>query len=59
MLKVGGVMQPGVAPRFSQNPDATPGRPPSPGADTRSVLKEAGLDADGLLASGVAAGERP
>ncbi len=59
MLDVDGVVQPGVAPRFSQHPGLTPGPPAMPGADTRSVLEEAGLDVESLLSAGVAGEARP
>lgn len=54
----GGMLQPGLAPRFSGHPDAAPGSPPRRGADTRTVLEAAGVDAatiTALLASGAAA----
>ncbi|MET7395127.1 CaiB/BaiF CoA-transferase family protein [Dactylosporangium sp. NPDC005572] len=59
MVDVDGVVQPAVAPRFSRYPGATPGRPALPGADTRAVLRAAGLDVERLLATGVAAEDRP
>ena len=55
MVDVAGVVQPAVAPRFSHHPGLTPGAPGLPGADTRAVLREAGLDVEALLSAGVAA----
>ncbi|MFR9806849.1 CaiB/BaiF CoA transferase family protein [Pseudonocardia sp. RS010] len=54
-----GILQPGLAPRFSAHADATPGGVPRPGADTAEVLREAGVDVEALLRSGaaVAAGD--
>jgi alpha-methylacyl-CoA racemase len=49
-----GVLQPGVAPRFSHHPTAAPGRSPALGAHTREVLDKLALDTDRLLADGVA-----
>lgn len=47
-------LQPGMAPRFSGHRPAVPPRPRPRGADTREVLAELGLDADDLVARGVA-----
>ncbi|WP_229402931.1 CaiB/BaiF CoA transferase family protein [Micromonospora okii] len=41
-----GVRQPAVAPRLSRTPGAVGGSPPTPGADTETVLTEWGLGAD-------------
>lgn len=54
VTEVDGVLQPGTAPRFSGHPVATPATPPGPGRDTRAVLTGAGLDADAMVAAGVA-----
>ena len=54
VTEVDGVLQPGPAPRFSGHPVATPAAPPGPGRDTREVLADAGLDADSMVAAGVA-----
>lgn len=56
-IDIGGVVQPAPAPRFSRSTAARPGPAPEPGAHTRELLAEAGLDAaqiDALLAAGVA-----
>jgi len=56
-IDIGGVVQPAPAPRFSRSAAARPGPAPEPGAHTRELLAEAGLDAaqiDALLAAGVA-----
>ncbi|MEO3862676.1 CaiB/BaiF CoA-transferase family protein [Acrocarpospora sp. B8E8] len=58
LVAVDGVTQSAVAPRFSEHPALSPGRPTEPGADTRAVLAEAGLDAERLIADGVAAERR-
>jgi alpha-methylacyl-CoA racemase len=42
-VEVGGVVQPAPAPRFDRTPPAPPTVPPSPGADTDTVLKELGM----------------
>jgi alpha-methylacyl-CoA racemase len=42
-IKVGGVIQPGPAPRFDRTPCATPAPPAKPGADTDAVLAAAGF----------------
>lgn len=39
-----GMIQPGLAPRFSSSPDATPGAPAVPGRHTREILEELGVD---------------
>ena len=60
-VEVGGVVQPAPAPRFSRTPPGLPAPAAAPGAHTRAVLGEWGVDTmaiDDLLASG-AAGERP
>lgn len=44
--RVDGVPQAAPAPRFDRTPAAAPGSPPAPGADTETVLAEAGCDAD-------------
>ena len=54
-LQVDGVVQPGVAPRFSATPGLAPGPEPVPGADTTAYLLAHGFDADEvaeLVASG-------
>jgi alpha-methylacyl-CoA racemase len=43
-VDVGGVTQPGPAPRFSRTPCAPPGPPPAPGEHTDEVLRDWGLD---------------
>jgi alpha-methylacyl-CoA racemase len=53
-VTVGGLVQPAPAPRFSRTPAAPPRGAPEPGADTASVLAEAGFDAAALVAAGVA-----
>ena len=45
-VQVGGVTQPGPAPRFSRTPPAPPGPPPAPGQHTGEVLRDWGLDPD-------------
>jgi alpha-methylacyl-CoA racemase len=55
MVDIDGVVQPAPAPRFSRHPRPSPGRPAVPGADTRAILAEAGLNADLLLAGHVVA----
>ncbi|GAA2862233.1 CaiB/BaiF CoA-transferase family protein [Pseudonocardia halophobica] len=54
LVEVEGVLQPGAAPRFSGHAATPPAPAPAPGRDTRAVLAAAGLDADALLAEGVA-----
>jgi alpha-methylacyl-CoA racemase len=54
IVEVDGVLQPGMAPRFSAHPVAAPPAAPVPGQHTKEVLAQAGLDVDGLVASGVA-----
>jgi alpha-methylacyl-CoA racemase len=49
-----GSLQPGLAPRFSGHVDASPAPPRALGADTRSVLAEAGLNVETLLTTGAA-----
>ncbi|MEV7431869.1 CaiB/BaiF CoA-transferase family protein [Nocardioides sp. NPDC092400] len=49
-----GFVQPGPAPRFSRHGREEFERPHRPGADTRTVLEQLGLDVDALLASGAA-----
>lgn len=44
-VRVGGIVQPGVAPRFDRTRPGVPTAPPEPGADTEAVLAEAGYDA--------------
>jgi alpha-methylacyl-CoA racemase len=41
-MEVGGVVQPGPAPRFSASPGAIGGPAPEPGADTDEILREYG-----------------
>ncbi|HTW03730.1 MAG TPA: CaiB/BaiF CoA-transferase family protein [Streptosporangiaceae bacterium] len=55
---VGGVVQPAPAPRFSRTAAGVPAAPPRAGADTDTVLAEAGCGADeiaGLRAGGTIA----
>jgi alpha-methylacyl-CoA racemase len=55
VVEVDGVAQPAPAPRFSRTPGAIPGPPPKPGADTRAVLEDWGIDGvDALIESGAA-----
>ncbi|GAA5013141.1 CaiB/BaiF CoA-transferase family protein [Actinopolymorpha pittospori] len=57
-VDVGGLAQPGPAPRLSRTPGAVQGPAPVPGGDTREVLADWGLAADeiaGLLRSGAVA----
>ena len=55
VVEVDGVAQPAPAPRFSRTPGAVPGPAPKPGADTRAVLEEWGIDGvDALIESGAA-----
>ncbi|MGQ0837544.1 CaiB/BaiF CoA transferase family protein [Actinokineospora sp.] len=54
LVEVDGVLQPGTAPRFSAHPVAPPAAPPAPGQHTMEVLRQAGLDAEALVAGGVA-----
>jgi alpha-methylacyl-CoA racemase len=49
-----GLIQPGLAPRFSAHPSAAPSVPPAAGEHSREVLTSAGIDADRLIATGVA-----
>ncbi|MER5670292.1 CaiB/BaiF CoA transferase family protein [Pseudonocardia alni] len=49
-----GVLQPGPAPRLSGHPATTVPGAPIPGEHTANVLRAAGLDADTLVAQGVA-----
>jgi alpha-methylacyl-CoA racemase len=42
-VEVGGIVQPGPAPRFGRSQNATPAAPPRPGADTDTVLSGLGL----------------
>lgn len=54
-LEVDGVLQQAPAPRFSRTPVVTPAAPRQPGADTRTLLREAGYSEAGievLLANG-------
>ena len=44
-VDVGGVAQPAPAPRFGRTPSDVPTASPAPGADSLTVLAEAGLDA--------------
>jgi alpha-methylacyl-CoA racemase len=44
-VEVGGVCQPGPAPRFSRTPGAITGPPPPAGADTDTALEDWGVDA--------------
>jgi len=55
MIEVDGTVQPAPAPRFSRYLRPIPGRPAVPGAHTRAILAEAGLDAESLLAHHVVA----
>jgi alpha-methylacyl-CoA racemase len=43
-VDVDGVTQPAPAPRFDRTPAGSPTKPPAPGADTESVLRELGLE---------------
>jgi alpha-methylacyl-CoA racemase len=53
-IDVGGVRQPAPAPRFSRTPSGPPTAPEEPGAHTRDVLQDWGIDnVEELLASGV------
>jgi alpha-methylacyl-CoA racemase len=55
-VEVGGIRQPGPAPRFGRTAAAQPAPPPRPGADTDAVLAGLGLSeaaVDGLRAGGV------
>ena len=52
VVEVDGVSQAAPAPRLSRTPGAISGPPPSSGQHTLEVLKELGLDAYALLASG-------
>jgi alpha-methylacyl-CoA racemase len=57
-VDVGGVRQPGPAPRFSRTPGAVTGPPPASGADTDDGLQAWGVEAaerDALRASGAIA----
>ena len=40
LVALGGVVQAGVAPRFSRSVPAEPGDPPEPGADIEAVLRD-------------------
>jgi len=54
-----GVVQPAPAPRLSRTPAAIAGPPPRPGAHSREILTEWGVDAariDALFASGAVTG---
>jgi alpha-methylacyl-CoA racemase len=42
-VEVGGIRQPGPAPRFGRTEAARPAPPPRPGADTDAVLAGLGL----------------
>jgi alpha-methylacyl-CoA racemase len=54
-VEVDGIVQPAPAPRFSRSTPAPPTPPRGPGADTRQVLEEWGVDdVDGLVEAGVA-----
>jgi alpha-methylacyl-CoA racemase len=48
--EVGGLVQPGPAPRFSRTPAGPPGAPPQPGADTAAVLTGLGYSAAEIAA---------
>ena len=57
-----GMYEPNPAPKLSRTPGYTPRPQPAPGADTRSVLGEYGLDAayvDRLIRGGHAAEDKP
>src|SRR5215212_1296818 len=56
VIEVGGVLQPGTAPRFSGHPQVQGSWAPArkPGRDTMDVLTAAGVDAESLVAAGVA-----
>lgn len=54
-----GVLQAGTAPRFSGSSVGAPGAPPLPGQHSAEVLTGLGLDAEALLATGVAAAPTP
>jgi alpha-methylacyl-CoA racemase len=61
-VEVDGVRQPAPAPRFSRSAAAAPGRPPEDGADTDTVLAEAGFSPEeiaALLADGSARKHSP
>jgi alpha-methylacyl-CoA racemase len=47
-IEVDGVVQPAPAPRFSRTPAATPRPNPAPGADTDTVLAEAGFSPEAI-----------
>jgi alpha-methylacyl-CoA racemase len=58
-VEVGGVRQPGPAPRFSRTPSAVASPPEQPGRSTTSALRRWGIDrgrVDALLASGALGG---
>lgn len=48
--EVGGVTQPGPAPRFSRTPAGLPSPPPATGADTDAVLTDAGYSPEEIAA---------
>ena len=49
-LEIGGVLQPGPAPRFSRTPGAIRSTPPAPGEHTAEVLAQCGLADDEIEA---------
>lgn len=54
-IKIDGVVQPGIAPKFSRSDCATPAAPKAEGCDTESVLRNLGLldeDIQNLRSSG-------
>jgi len=54
-VDVGGVRQPGPAPRFSRTPSAVSRPPAAPGTHTREALLDWGVpDVDALIESGAA-----
>ena len=54
VVELNGVVQPGLAPRFSGSPDSPIGTPPLPGEHTIEVLAAAGLPARALVECGAA-----
>jgi alpha-methylacyl-CoA racemase len=59
-IELDGVVQPGLAPRFSATPSAVSGPAVAPGVHTREALSAWGVrDVDGLIAEGVLAQAEP